>query len=111
MKLSMIMLISLTLSAFSQVGKLPTGEYTIPHTYDGQPCGTLMTDHVGPGSVHLGRGPVYHKALAVCGDIDHAKVPDDYSVRTVKCVAERSGAHALFAFRCTTPEEGDMYWR
>lgn len=113
MKTFIILLIGMTTFSWADFRQLPTGEYTVPHTYSNLPCGTLMIQHVEPGSVHLGRGPVYEKALAVCGDINSNHVPDDYSVRTLSC-KDRDGqapAHAVFAFRCTTPDLGDMYRR
>lgn len=79
-------------------------EKTVEYTYPANPCGTLMTQFSEPGSVRLGRGPVYKLMLKQCQEEDSNSYPDDNSVRTFACqnIAshKRILGNATFAFHC-----------
>ncbi len=72
-------------------------ERKVVYEYPNNPCGTLMTAFTSPGSVQVGRGPVYELALAACDGL----IPDDSTFRVYACEnsAELEG-RATFAFEC-----------
>lgn len=79
-------------------------EKIVNFQYPSDPCGTLMTEFTAPGSVRLGRGPVYQIMLKTCQSEDSNSYPNDNSVRTFACqnVASESRVlgKATFAFQC-----------
>src|SRR5438105_568437 len=77
--------------SYQAVSSVPAGsnERTTIYEYPANPCGTLMTDFTAPGSVRLGRGPVYGQALEECHIINPAWVPNDFSVRVLRCENRR----------------------
>lgn len=81
-------------------------EKTVDYTYPANPCGTLMTQFTGHGSVRLGRGPVYELMLKQCQKEDSNSYPDDNSVRTYACsntaVEMAIRGKATFAFQCNS---------
>ena len=83
---------------------LSAAERTVNYTYPKNPCGTLMTEFTGSGSVQLGRGPVYELMLEKCQAEDSNSYPDDGTVRTYACRNVASEASVLgqatFAFQC-----------
>lgn len=83
---------------------LHEGEMTVIHEYPNHPCGTLMTEFSKPGSVRLGRGPVYKEMETKCLELDPAAKPNDFSVRTYACENIQKGnrilAKATFSFEC-----------
>jgi hypothetical protein len=91
---------------------LGKGEKTVVYQYPDSPCGTLMTQFSGIGSVRVGRGPVYTLASRECTNINKTYVPNDFSFRTYACenvpisaYTQTPIAHATFAFQCSPPNE------
>lgn len=98
-------------AGYSQTSNIPlsSNEQKITYTYDSNACGTLMS-YATPGSVSVGRGPVYALASAVCA-VSGGQVPVDTSFRTYACMnvvrdpSNSVRAQATFAFQCTAPNQ------
>ncbi len=79
-------------------------EKTVSYQYPSNACGSLMSNST-PGSIAVGRGPVYNLALSQCS----GALPDDSSFRTYACNNSYSTStgsivgNATFAFRCMAP--------
>lgn len=116
-KLFPVLALLLTFNAFGNDAAFRSSEYkaisntpldpvemTVKFTYPSDPCGTLMTQFTAPGSVRLGRGPVYELMLNKCQKEDSNSYPDDSSVRTFACRNVVSNkailGDAVFAFQC-----------
>jgi hypothetical protein len=88
---------------------LAPNEKTVVYAYETEqkPCGTLMTEFSKPGTVSVGRGPVWNMSVQACLDAGPNQVPDEGSFHTVAC-ENFSGANqsvigrATFAFTCET---------
>jgi len=83
---------------------LTGSEKTVTYQYPDSPCGSLMTDFIAPGSVSVGRGPVYNMATQQCGS---GTLPNDSSFRVYSCrnTSSLNGVSgiATFAFQCSVP--------
>ena len=88
---------------------LLNSEKTTTYDYPHEPCGKLMVDYVGRGTVSIGRGPVYAMSSQVCQSVNQSMIPDDSSFRTYSCENRSYSknspilAHTTFAFQCINP--------
>lgn len=86
-------------------------ELTVVFQYPAAPCGTLMTEFTKPGSVSLGRGPVYELMVQSCQAKNFGSFPIDATVRTYACQniakEEKILGKATFGFKCEVGPTAD----
>jgi hypothetical protein len=96
---------------YKQTSKDPLykNEQTVTYQYPSSPCGTLMTQFSGVGSVRVGRGPVYALASDKCKTINSSYIPNDFSFRTYACenvsINGSIQGQATFGFQCAPVNE------